>query len=140
MVHQFELRRVWEDDHMLEVALTLKGERCEATVTDYITEKDIESLIPLIKAFNKQNGKLSKIWILDGSFAYVAMAFKLANKRGAIRVNVSMKQMEQMEDDFDEMQASFSFMTTMGQLDDLSDQVTSFLRNETDLVESLRPE
>lgn len=46
MVHQFELRRVWEDVRMLEVALALKIERCEATVTDYITEKDIESLRP----------------------------------------------------------------------------------------------
>ncbi len=136
-VQQFNMKRIWEDVLEMEVVLTLKGKWCEVKVDEYITASDIDMLISTLSAFNARNGKSPKTWTLDVPLVHVSLTFELANARGTVRVNAVV---EQMKGDGGDMQATFSFETTMGQMDDLQRQLSVFLARETDLVESLRPE
>ncbi|TCI21138.1 hypothetical protein [Exiguobacterium sp. SL-9] len=137
MVEQFKMRRVWEDAREMNVALTLKAKWCEVTVDEYVTASDIDALVSMLSAFNARNGKSPKTWTLDVPLVHVSLTFELANARGTVRVNVDI---EQMKGDGGDMKATFSFETTMGQMDELQRQLSAFLARETDLVESLRPE
>lgn len=137
MVKQFKLRRIWEDGLEMEVVLTLKAKWCEITVGEYVTDADIESLVSTLQTFNARNGKSPKSWALDVPLVHVSLMFALANARGTVRVDVDI---EQMKGDGGDMKASFSFETTMGQMDELQRQLSGFLARETDWVESLRPE
>ena len=137
MVEQFKMRRMWADVLDMEVVLTLKGKWCEVTVDEYVTASDIDALVSTLRAFNARNGKSSTTWTLNVPLVHVSMTFELANARGAVRVNAVV---EQMKGDGGDMNAAFSFETTMGQIDDLQRQLTAFLASETNLVESLRPE
>ncbi len=137
MVEQFKLRRIWEDVLEMEVVLTLKGKWCEVTVDEYVTDADIESLVSTLRAFNARNGKSPQTWRLNVPLVHVSLTFELANARGTVQVNAVV---EQMKGDGGDMNASFLFETTMGQLDDLSAQLKRFIRRETDHVASLRPE
>lgn len=136
-MEQFKLRRIWEDVLEMEVELTLKGKWCAVTVDEYVTGADIESLVSTLRAFNARNGKSPETWALDVPLVHVSLRFELANARGTVRVDVEI---EQMKGDGGDMKASFSFETTMGQMDELQRQLSGFLAHETDLVESLRPE
>ncbi|XCA83446.1 hypothetical protein ABKJ26_14840 [Exiguobacterium mexicanum] len=136
-MEQFKLKRMWEDGLEMEVVLTLKGKWCKVTVDEYVTDADIESLVSTLRAFNARNGKLPKTWALDVPLVHFSLMFELANARGTVRVDVEI---EQMKGDGGDMKASFSFETTMGQMDELQRQLSGFLAHETDLVESLRPE
>ncbi|WP_058765265.1 hypothetical protein [Exiguobacterium chiriqhucha] len=136
-MEQFKLKRMWEDGLEMEVVLTLKGKWCEVTVDEYVTDADIESLVSTLRAFNARNGKSPKTWALDVPLVHFSLMFELANARGTVRVDVEI---EQMKGDGGDMKASFSFETTMGQMDELQRQLSGFLAHETDLVESLRPE
>lgn len=136
-VEQFNMRRIWEDGLEMEVVLTLKGKWCEITVDEYVTVSDIDTLVSTLSAFNARNGKSPQTWTLDVPLVHVSLTFELANARGTIRVNAVV---EQMKGDGGDMQATFSFETTMGQLDDLSAQLKRFIRRETDHVDSLRQE
>ncbi|TCI31104.1 hypothetical protein EVJ33_03375 [Exiguobacterium sp. SL-10] len=137
MVEQFKMRRVWEDAREMNVALTLKAKWCEVTVDEYVTASDIDALVSMLSAFNARNGKSPKTWTLDVPLVHVSLTFELAYARGTVRVNVDI---EQMKGDGGDMKATFSFETTMGQMDELQRQLSAFLARETDLVESLRPE
>lgn len=137
MVEQFKMKRVWEDAREMNVALTLKAKWCEVTVDEYVTASDIDALVSMLSAFNARNGKSPKTWTLDVPLVHVSLTFELANARGTVRVNVDI---EQMKGDGGDMKATFSFETTMGQMDELQRQLSAFLARETDLVESLRPE
>lgn len=136
-MNQFKLRRVSEDAPEMNVVLTLKAKWCEVTVNEYVTGADIEALASTITMFNAHNGKSSETWTLDVPLVHVSLTFELANARGTVCVNI---QIEQMKGDGGDMNAVFSFETTMGQLDDLSAQLTRFIRRETDHVASLRQE
>ncbi|WP_214834556.1 hypothetical protein [Exiguobacterium sp. E4787] len=149
-MEQFKLRRIWEDVLEMEVELTLKGKWCAVTVDEYVTGADIESLVSTLRAFNARNGKSPETWAfnarngkspetwaLDVPLVHVSLRFELANARGTVRVNIEM---EQMKGDGGDMKATFSFETTMGQMDELQRQLSAFLACETDWVESLRPE
>lgn len=136
-VEQFKLKRMWEAGLEMEVVLTLKGKWCEVTVDEYVTDADIESLVSTLRAFNTRNGKSPETWALDVPLVHVSLMFTLANARGTVRVDVEI---EQMKGDGGDMKATFSFETTMGQMDELQRQLSGFLARETDLVESLRPE
>lgn len=118
----------------MEVELTLKGKWCAVTVDEYVTGADIESLVSTLRAFNARNGKSPKSWALDVPLVHVSLKFALANARGTVRVDVDI---EQMKGDGGDMKATFSFKTTMGQLDDLCAQLKRFIRRETDHVASL---
>ncbi|WP_214762617.1 hypothetical protein [Exiguobacterium sp. s146] len=134
MVEQFKLRRIWEDGLEMEVVLTLKAKWCEVTVDEYVTDTDIESLVSTLRAFNARNGRSPETWALDVPLVHVSLKFALANARGTVRVDVES---EQMRGDGGDMKATFSFETTMGQLDDLCAQLKRFIRRETDHVASL---
>ncbi len=136
-MHQLELKRIWEDALEIDVVLTLKAKWCEVTVNEYVTVADIEALVSALQAFNTCNGKSPKTWTLDIPLVHTAMTFELANARGTVQVKSVV---EQMKGDGGDMNAAFSFETTMGQLDDLRHQLSAFLARERDLVESLRPE
>ncbi|WP_214715294.1 MULTISPECIES: hypothetical protein [unclassified Exiguobacterium] len=136
-VEQFNMKRMWEDGLEMEVVLTLKGKWCEVTVDEYVPASDIDTLISTLSAFNARNGKSPQTWTLDVPLVHVSLTFELANGRGTVRVNAVV---EQMKGDGGDMQVTFSFETTMGQMDDLQRQLSVFLARETDLVESLRPE
>jgi len=136
-VEQFKLRRIWEDGLEMEVVLTLKGKWCEVTVDEYVTDADIESLVSTLQTFNARNGKSPQTWILNVPLVHISLTFELANARGTVRVNAVV---EQMKGDGGDMKATFSFETTMGQMDELQRQLSGFLARETDWVESLRPE
>ncbi|UTT42879.1 hypothetical protein [Exiguobacterium aurantiacum] len=136
-MEQFKMRRIWEDELEIEVVLTLKGKWCEVTVDEYITASDIDALVSTLSAFNARNGKSPQMWTLDVPLVHVSLTFELANTRGTVRVNAVI---EQMKGDGGDMKATFSFETTMGQLDDLSAQLKRFIRREIDHVASLRPE
>ena len=131
------MRRTWEDVLDMEVVLTLQGKWCEVTVDEYVTVSDIAALVSTLAVFNAQNGKTPQMWTLDVPLVHVYLMFELANARGTVRVNAVV---EQMKGDGGDMKATFSFETTMGQMDDLQRQLSVFLARETDLVESLRPE
>ena len=137
MVEQFEMIRIWEDDFAIEVMMTLKGKWCEVTVNEYVTASDIKAFISSLRAFNERNGESSERWILDLPLVRVSLTFALANVRGIVQVNVAV---EQSKGDGGDMSATFSFETTMGQMDDLQRQLLAFLTRETNFVESLRPE
>ncbi|WP_214710771.1 hypothetical protein [Exiguobacterium sp. s55] len=137
MVEQFKMRRVWEDALEMNVALTLKAKWCKVTVDEYVTASDIEALVSTLSAFNARNGKSPQTWRLNVPQVHVSLTFELANGRGTVQVNAVV---EQMKGDGGDMKATFSFETTMGQMDDLQRQLSVFLARETDLVESLRPE
>ncbi|MCA0981855.1 hypothetical protein [Exiguobacterium aestuarii] len=137
MVEQFKLRRIWEDDLAIEVMMTLKGKWCEVNVNEYVTASDINTLISSLRAFNERNGKSPEIWILDLPLVRVSLTFALANVRGVVQVSAAI---EQNKGDDGDMNATFSFETTMGQMDDLQRQLSAFLGRETNSVESLRPE
>ena len=137
MVEQFKLRRIWEDVLEMEVVLTLKGKWCEVTVDEYVTASDIDALVSTLSAFNARNGKSPQTWRLDVPLVHVSLTFELANARGTVQVNAVV---EQMKGDGGDMNVSFLFETTMGQMDELQRQLSAFLARETDLVESLRPE
>ncbi|WP_396129000.1 hypothetical protein [Exiguobacterium mexicanum] len=136
-MEQFKLRRIWEDGLEMEVELTLKGKWCAVTVDEYVIGADIESLVSTLRAFNARNGKSPKSWALDVPLVHASLMFALANARGTVRVDVES---EQMRGDGGDMKATFSFETTMGQVDELQRQLSGFLARETDWVESLRPE
>ena len=136
-MNQLELRRVWEDAPEMNVVLTLKAKWCEVTVNEYVTRADIEALASTITMFNAHNGKSSRTWTLDVPLVHVSLTFELANARGTVCVNIRI---EQMKGDGGDMSATFSFETTMGQMDDLQRQLLAFLTRETNFVESLRPE
>ncbi|WP_052200207.1 hypothetical protein [Exiguobacterium sp. ZOR0005] len=136
-MHQLKLKRMWEDALEIDIVLTLKAKWCEVTVNEYVTIADIEALVSSLQAFNTYNGKSPKRWTLDVPLVHVSLAFELANARGTVQVNAVV---EQMKGDGGDMKAAFSFETTMGQLDDLSNQIKRFIRREIDHVESLRPE
>ncbi|WP_367661638.1 hypothetical protein [Exiguobacterium alkaliphilum] len=131
MVHQFEMKRLWEDALEMNVTFELKAKWCEVTVAE------IEALVSALQAFNARNGKLVRTWTLDSPLVHVSLTFELANTRGTVQVNAVV---EQMKGDGGDMKAAFSFETTMGQMDDLQRQLSGFLAHETDLVESLRPD
>lgn len=131
MVHQFEMKRLWEDALEMNVTFELKAKWCEVTVAE------IETLVSALQAFNARNGKLVRTWTLDSPFVHVSLTFELANTRGTVRVTAMV---EQMKGDSGDMKAVFSFETTVGQIDDLQRQLSGFLAHETDLVESLRPD
>ena len=137
MIEQFKMTRMWEDDLAIEVMMTLKGKWCEVNVNEYVTASDINTLISSLRAFNERNGKSPEIWILDLPLVRVCLTFALANARGIVQVNAAV---EQSKGDGGDMNAAFSFETTMGQLDDLSAQLQRFIRRETDYVASLLPE
>lgn len=137
MVEQFEMIRIWEDDFAIEVMMTLKGKWCEVTVNEYVTASDINAFISSLRAFNEQNGKSPEVWILDLPLVRVSLTFELANVRGIVQVSAAI---EQNKCDGGDMSATFSFETTMGQMDDLQRQLSAFLARETNSVESLRPE
>ncbi|TCI69668.1 MULTISPECIES: hypothetical protein [unclassified Exiguobacterium] len=136
-MEQFKLKRMWEDGLEMEVVLTLKGKWCEVTVDEYVPASDIDTLISTLSVFNVHNGKSPQTWTLDVPQVHVSLTFELANGRGTVQVNAVV---EQMKGDGGDMKATFSFETTMGQMDDLQRQLSVFLARETDLVESLRPE
>lgn len=136
-MEQFKLKRMWEDGLEMEVVLTLKGKWCEVTVDEYVPASDIDTLISTLSVFNVHNGKSPQTWTLDVPLVHFSLMFELANARGTVRVDVEI---EQMKGDGGDMKASFSFETTMGQMDELQRQLSGFLAHETDLVESLRPE
>jgi hypothetical protein len=117
--------------------MTLKGKWCEVTVNEYVTASDINAFISSLRAFNEQNGKSLEVWILDLPLVRVSLTFELANVRGIVRVSAAI---EQNKCDGGDMSATFSFETTMGQMDDLQRQLSAFLARETNSVESLRPE
>ena len=129
MVHQFEMKRLWEDALEMNVTFELKAKWCEVTVAE------IEALVSALQAFNARNGKLVRTWTLDSPLVHVSLTFELANTRGTVRVTAMV---DQMKGDGGDMKAVFSFETTMGQIDDLQRQLSSFLARETNLVESLR--
>ncbi|WP_214788232.1 hypothetical protein [Exiguobacterium sp. s21] len=137
MVEQFKMRRVWEDALEMNVALTLKAKWCKVTVDEYVTASDIEALVSTLSAFNARNGKSPQTWRLNVPLVHVSLTFELANARGTVQINAVV---EQMKGDGGDMNASFLFETTMGQLDDLSAQLKRFIRREIDHVDSLRPE
>lgn len=137
MVEQFKMRRVWEDALEMNVVLALKAKWCEVTVDEYVTASDIDALVSTLSAFNARNGKSPQTWRLDVPLVHVSLTFELANARGTVQVNAVV---EQMKGDGGDMNASFLFETTMGQLDDLSAQLKRFIRREIDHVDSLRPE
>lgn len=137
MVEQFKMRRVWEDALEMNVVLALKAKWCEVTVDEYVTASDIDALVSTLSAFNARNGKSPQTWRLDVPLVHVSLTFELANARGTVQVNAVV---EQMKGDGGDMNASFLFETTMGQMDELQRQLSAFLARETDLVESLRPE
>ncbi|WP_233005101.1 hypothetical protein [Exiguobacterium aurantiacum] len=128
------MRRVWEDALEMNVVLALKAKWCEVTVDEYVTASDIDALVSTLSAFNARNGKSPQTWRLDVPLVHVSLAFELANARGTVQVNAVV---EQMKGDGGDMNASFLFETTMGQLDDLSSQLKRFIRRETDHVASL---
>ena len=129
MVHQFKMKRLWEDALEMNVTFELKAKWCEVTVAE------IEALVSALQAFNARNGKLVRTWTLDSPLVHVSLTFELANTRGTVRVTAMV---EQMKGDGGDMKAVFSFETTMGQIDDLQRQLSNFLARETNLVESLR--
>lgn len=129
MVHQFEMKRLWEDALEMNVTFELKAKWCEVTVAE------IETLVSALQAFNARNGKLVRTWTLDSPLVHVSLTFELANTRGTVRVTAMV---EQMKGDSGDMKAVFSFETTVGQIDDLQRQLSNFLARETNLVESLR--
>lgn len=135
MVHQFEMKRLWEDALEMNVTFELKAKWCEVTVNEYVTVAEIEALVSALQAFNARNGKLVRTWTLDSPLVHVSLTFELANTRGTVRVTAMV---EQMKGDSGDMKAVFSFETTMGQIDDLQRQLSNFLPRETNLVESLR--
>lgn len=137
MVEQFKMIRIWEDDFAIEVMMTLKGKWCEVTANEYVTASDINAFISSLRAFNARNGKSPEMWILDLPLVRVSLTFALANARGVVQVSAAI---EQNKGDGGDMNAEFSFETTMGQMDDLQRQLSAFLGRETDSVESLRPE
>ena len=137
MVEQFKLIRIWEDDFAIEVMMTLKGKWCEITVNEYVTASDINAFISSLRAFNERNGKSPEMWILNLPLVRLSLTFALANARGVVQVSAAI---EQNKGDGGDMKATFSFETTMGQMDDLQRQLSAFLGRETDSVESLRPE
>ena len=137
MVEQFKMTRIWEDDFAIEVMMTLKGKWCEVTVNEYVTASDINAFISSLRAFNEQNGKSPEVWILDLPLVRVSLTFEPANVRGIVQVSAAI---EQNKCDGGDMSATFSFETTMGQMDDLQRQLSAFLARETNSVESLRPE
>lgn len=137
MVEQFNMRRVWENGLEMEIVLTLTGKWCAVTVDEYVTASDIDTLVSTLSVFNTHNGKSPQTWVLDVPLVHVSLTFELANARGTVRVNAVV---EQMKGDGGDMKATFSFETTMGQMDDLQRQLSDFSARETDLVESLRPE
>lgn len=137
MVEQFKMIRIWEDDFAIEVMMTLKGKWCEITVNEYVTASDINAFISSLRAFNERNGKSPEMWILNLPLVRLSLTFALANARGVVQVSAAI---EQNKGDGGDMKATFSFETTMGQLDDLSAQLKRFIRREIDHVASLRPE
>lgn len=137
MVEQLKMRRIWEDGLEMEIVLTLKGKWCAVTVDEYVTVSDIDTLVSTLSVFNAHNGKSPQTWVLDVPLVHVSLTFELANARGTVRVNAVV---EQMKGDGGDMKATFSFETTMGQVDELQRQLSGFLARETDWVESLRPE
>ena len=137
MIEQFKMTRIWEDDFAIEVIMTLKGKWCEVTVNEYVTASDINAFIFSLRAFNERNRKSPEMWMLDLPLVRVFLTFALANVRGIVQVSAAI---EQNKGDGGDMKATFSFETTMGQLDDLSAQLQRFIHRETDHVASLLPE
>lgn len=144
MKTQFEMERIWMDETELfyQVRLQLHASVCSSNQAVYMQDDTLQELVDAISRFNAMWGKETIVWQPigeDSDDVSIKLTFTLIDRTGTIQVDVFMHD-EWQHDPFNHFHAAFKFRTTMGQLDDLSAQLTRFIRRETDHVASLRQE
>ncbi|STO09576.1 hypothetical protein [Exiguobacterium aurantiacum] len=144
MVRQFEMERIWMDETELfyQVRLQLHASVCSSSQDVYMQDEMLQELVDAVSRFNDAWGKVSVVWQPmgeDSEDLRIKLTFTLIDRTGTIQIDVHIHD-EWQHDPFDHFHADFKFRTTMGQLDDLSNQLKRFIRREIDHIESLRPE
>lgn len=141
---QFEFERIWMDETELfyQVRLQLHASVCSSKQDVYMQDDMLQELVDALSRFNDTWGKGPVVWQPmgeDSEDLRIKLTFTLMDRTGTIQVDADIYDRWQ-HDPFDHFHAAFKFKTTMGQLDDLSNQLKRFIRREIDHVESLRPE
>ncbi|QDZ88064.1 hypothetical protein [Priestia megaterium] len=135
--HRVKLKKVWEDESLLELNMIVTSHYCKVNIHFYTTIEDLKELKDNLTLFSNLKRKEYQ-WIQgednESAAQYVQVRFFHFNNQGHIGVEFVL---DNKLDIPDKIRVNFYLITELNQIDDFVYKLEELIKGITDNLESI---